>query len=91
MKTDPKIHALATEFSKKYGGNTLAYHHAKDVLTWLAERHCITDKRAVRFKFKTASAAMKSENTEDKKWGQYRLNLLQILFPEIAREAIDNN
>lgn len=88
MKTDPKIHALATEFSKKYDGNTLAYHHAKEVLTWLAERHCITDKRAIMLKFKTASETMESENIEDKRWGQYRMNLLESLFPELANEEL---
>lgn len=87
MKTDPKIHALATEFSKLYDGNTLAYQYAKDVLTWLAEKHCITEKNLVLTKHTEASAALESSDNEDIKWGAYRLSLLKSLFPEIAKEV----
>lgn len=38
MKTDPTIHALATQFSELHESNTKAYHHAKDVLTWLFDK-----------------------------------------------------
>lgn len=88
MKTDPKIHALATEFSKLYDSNTLAYQYAKDVLTWLSERHCIVEKAEINTRYEEAKERyFNPEDEIEKTMYGGRMSLLEYLFPEITKEV----
>lgn len=83
--TDDQPTALAREFSKEHDDSTIAYHAAKDVINFLLRRFCLVEKEAIRKEYKQAAEDYDPYDPMYSNRG--KLDLLESIFPEIAKEA----
>ena len=65
---------------------------ALDSLGFLNEvlgEYCLISKSRIKTELKVCLAAVESEDTDERLWGQFRLGSLKSLFPDIAKEVED--
>lgn len=86
-KTPKEIHALAPAFSGElHEDNTIAYHHAKDVLTWLfdrplADRLTEEEKERIRREYrKSYSLSFEQSTCLDRQYARGRCSVLREIF-----------
>lgn len=85
---DKTIISLAREYAEEmHHGNTVAVDEAIETINFLLRRYALVEKSMLKMKYGEASCALVSSDTEDVKWGTYRLSLLDALFPDLGKEV----
>lgn len=85
---ESEITALAREFSKEHDDSTIAYHAAKDVINFLLRRYCLVEKSKVSEMYDVAMKVSRlPKSVEARGYAISRLQTLESLFPEIAKEG----
>lgn len=89
-RTPKEIHALALAFSGElHDNNTLAYHHAKDVLTWLFDRplaNRLTDDEKERIRAIYNRKRFNTEHSKDVEFIEHQL-LEYLLGKDFFKET----
>lgn len=89
---DKEIHNLSLLFAQTvHGDDTVAYHAAKDVLTWLGRSHCIVEKSRIIEEYGNAETQINDGEELGIRvlshYGKARKTLLESLFSETGKEA----
>lgn len=87
---EEQITAIAREYAEfaGYGSNIDALVGIENGFGWLSQRYCLVEKEAVRKEYDLAEKLwMKSACTLTEEFNRGRMNAIESLFPEIAKEV----
>lgn len=90
--TDPEITALAREYAEENVSmrhtTAIVADEAERLIRFLLRRFCLVEKEAVRKEYDLAEKLwIKSACATTEEFNMGRMNAIQSLFPEIAKEV----